>query len=118
MAHAKSSNPATSPKFKTCTSPPLVLGMGTKTLGASRVNTTEEAFSRIWLADVNGHTVLREPHDHQEVSFKRRKSYPGRVRKSLRLRSIMIDRHFHANIKVQTAMCKDNNNSKAEQLHT
>ena len=26
--------------------------------------------------------------------------------------SIMIGRHFHANIKVQTAMCKDNYNSK------
>ena len=24
----------------------------------------------------------------------------------------MIGRHFHANVKVQTAMCKDNNNSK------
>ena len=24
----------------------------------------------------------------------------------------MIGRHFHANMKVQTAMCKDNNNSK------
>ena len=25
----------------------------------------------------------------------------------------MIGRHFHANIKLQTAMCKDNNNSKS-----
>ena len=25
----------------------------------------------------------------------------------------MIGRHIHANIKVQTAMCKDNNNSKS-----
>ena len=33
---------------------------------------------------------------------------------SLRLRGIMIGRHFHANIKVQTAMCKDNNNSKSK----
>ena len=31
----------------------------------------------------------------------------------LRLRGIMIGRHFHANMKVQTAMCKDNNNSKS-----
>ena len=31
----------------------------------------------------------------------------------LRLRGIMIGRHFHANISVQTAMCKDNNNSKS-----
>ena len=31
---------------------------------------------------------------------------------SLRLRGIMIGRHFQANMKVQTAMCKDNNNSK------
>ena len=30
----------------------------------------------------------------------------------LRLRVIMIGRHFYANVKVQTAMCKDNNNSK------
>ena len=25
----------------------------------------------------------------------------------------MIGRHFHANMKVQTATCKDNNNSKS-----
>ena len=25
----------------------------------------------------------------------------------------MISRHFHANMKVQTAICKDNNNSKS-----
>ena len=31
----------------------------------------------------------------------------------LRLRGIMIGRHFHANMKVQTAVCKDNNNSKS-----
>ena len=31
----------------------------------------------------------------------------------LRLRGIMIGRHIHANIKVPTAMCKDNNNSKS-----
>ena len=31
----------------------------------------------------------------------------------LRLRSIMIDLHFHANMKVQTAMCKNSNNSKS-----
>ena len=31
----------------------------------------------------------------------------------LRLPCIMIGRHFHANIKVQSAMCKDNNNSKS-----
>ena len=30
----------------------------------------------------------------------------------LRLRGITIGRHFHANMKVQTATCKDNNNSK------
>ena len=30
----------------------------------------------------------------------------------LRLRSIMIGRHFHANMKVQIAMRKDDNNSK------
>ena len=29
---------------------------------------------------------------------------------------IMIGRHFHANMKVQTATCKDDNNSKVEQL--
>ena len=33
---------------------------------------------------------------------------------SLRLRGIIIGRHFHSNMKVQTAMCKDNNNSKSE----
>ena len=32
--------------------------------------------------------------------------------KLLRLRGTMIGRHFHANMKVQTATCKDNNNSK------
>ena len=32
---------------------------------------------------------------------------------TLRLRGIMPGRHFHENIKVQTAMCKDNNNSKS-----
>ena len=32
---------------------------------------------------------------------------------SLRLHGIMIDRHFHANIKMQTATCKDNNNSES-----
>ena len=32
---------------------------------------------------------------------------------SLRQRGIMIGGHFHANMKVQTAMCKDNNNSKS-----
>ena len=31
---------------------------------------------------------------------------------ALRLHGIIIGRHFHANMKVQTAMCKDNNNSK------
>ena len=31
----------------------------------------------------------------------------------LRLRGIVIGRHFQANMKVQTAMCKDNNNSKS-----
>ena len=31
----------------------------------------------------------------------------------LRLRGIMIGHHFHANMKLQTAMCKDNNNSKS-----
>ena len=31
----------------------------------------------------------------------------------LRLRGTMISRHFHSNMKVQTAMCKDNNNSKS-----
>ena len=33
----------------------------------------------------------------------------------LRLRSIMIGRHFYANMKVQTAVCncEDNNNSKS-----
>ena len=30
-----------------------------------------------------------------------------------RLRCIMIGRHFHANMKVQTAMRKDNNTSKS-----
>ena len=43
--------------------------------------------------------ILRPRYDHMEPS--------------LRLRGIMIGRHFHANIKVQTAMCKDNNNSKS-----
>ena len=32
---------------------------------------------------------------------------------SLRLHGIMIGRHFHANIKMQTATCKDNNNSES-----
>ena len=32
---------------------------------------------------------------------------------SLRLRGVTIGRHFHANMKVQTATCKDNNNSKS-----
>ena len=32
---------------------------------------------------------------------------------TLRLRGIMTGRHFHANMKVQTAMRKDNNNSKS-----
>ena len=31
---------------------------------------------------------------------------------NLRLRGIMTGRHFHANMKVQTAICKDDNNSK------
>ena len=31
----------------------------------------------------------------------------------LRLRGIMIGHLFHVNMKVQTAMCKDNNNSKS-----
>ena len=31
----------------------------------------------------------------------------------LRLRGIIIGHHFHANIIVQAAMCKDNNNSKS-----
>ena len=31
----------------------------------------------------------------------------------LRPRGIMTGLHFHANMKVQTAMCKDNNNSKS-----
>ena len=31
----------------------------------------------------------------------------------LRLRGFMVSHHFHANMKVQTAMCKDNNNSKS-----
>ena len=31
----------------------------------------------------------------------------------LRLRGIMIGRHFQANMKVQTTMCKDNSNSKS-----
>ena len=31
---------------------------------------------------------------------------------ALRLCGIMIGRHFNANMKVQTAMCEDNNNSK------
>ena len=33
--------------------------------------------------------------------------------RALRPRGIMIGRHFHANMKVQTATCKDNNNSKS-----
>ena len=36
----------------------------------------------------------------------------GKKPMGLRLRGIMIGYHFHANMKVQTAMCKDNNNSK------
>ena len=32
---------------------------------------------------------------------------------TLRLRGIMIGRQFHANMKVQTAACNDNNNSKS-----
>ena len=31
----------------------------------------------------------------------------------LKLRGVTIDRHFHAKMKVHTAMCKDNNNSKS-----
>ena len=31
----------------------------------------------------------------------------------LRLRGIMIGRHFHPNMKVQTATCKNNNDSKS-----
>ena len=37
----------------------------------------------------------------------------GRIPITLRLRGIMIGRHFHANIRVQTAMCKDSNNSES-----
>ena len=37
---------------------------------------------------------------------------PGEI--GLRLHGIMVGRHFHASMKVQTAMCKDNNNSKSK----
>ena len=35
------------------------------------------------------------------------------IQKRLRLRGITIGRHFHANMKVQTAACKDNNKSNS-----
>ena len=37
----------------------------------------------------------------------------GCWRLTLRPRGIMIGRQFHANMKVQTTTCKDNNNSKS-----
>ena len=40
-------------------------------------------------------------------------SHVSQFRQALRLRGIMIGRHFHGNMKVQTATCKDNNNSKS-----
>ena len=38
---------------------------------------------------------------------------PPPVEIGLRLRGIMIGRHFHVNTKVPTVTCKDNNNSKS-----
>ena len=35
------------------------------------------------------------------------------IQLNLRLRSIMIGCHFHANMKVEISMCKGNNNSKS-----
>ena len=35
------------------------------------------------------------------------------IMSTLRLRGIVTGRHFQANKKVQTEMCKDNNNSKS-----
>ena len=45
--------------------------------------------------------------------MRRRNAQQQDSRSTLRLRGIMIGRHFHENIKVQTAMCKDNNNSRS-----
>ena len=35
---------------------------------------------------------------------------------NLRLPGIMIGRHFHANMKVKNATCKDNSNSKSREV--
>ena len=77
---------------------------------------TERIFLR---ANYKSHFIvqIQVAHVQKENWFK----YPSSGRKGqelrygnlLRLPGIMIGRHFHASMKVQTATCKDNNNSKS-----
>ena len=59
-------------------------------------------------------TTLERKDTGAQLDFDKTTNFWIKVCKSLlSLRGIMIGRHFHTNMKVHTATCKDNNNSKS-----